>query len=160
MRRISVRDMMSLAKKPDADGRLLLHEELAQAKPNEDVIEVLLEVEPDRIKKKKTGSGLLPIHIACMNINSIPSDILVLLLDAWPDSIRKQCNYGFLPLHKAIMANTIGKNPPNMDNIAIILEAFPEGVHVANLRGQYPLHCAVESKKVCAYGGSMFMWSV
>lgn len=161
MRRVSVRDMMALAKKPDVDGRLLLHEELAQAKPNEDIIEVLLEVEPDRIKKKNPKSGCLPIHIACININSIPSDILVLLLDAWPDSIKTQCNYGFLPLHKAILANVIGNNPPNMDNITMVLEAYPEGVYMTNLRGQNPLHCALESKKVCVQNvACACMWCI
>jgi len=148
MRRVSVRDMMAFAKKPDPPGRLLLHEELAQAKPNEDIIEVLLEVEPERIKKRKPGSGCLPIHIACLNINSLPSDLLVLLLDAWPESVQKQCNFGFLPLHKAIMANTIGQHPPNMHSLALVLDAYPNGVHVPNLRGQYPLHCAVEAKTV------------
>jgi len=148
MRRVSVRDMMALAKKTDPPGRLLLHEEIAQAKPNEDIIEVLLEVEPERIRKRKPGSGCLPIHIACINIHSLPAELLVLLLDAWPESIQKQCSYGFLPLHKAVMASAIGKHPPNTHNLTIIIEAYPEGVHVPNLRGQYPLHCAVEAKRV------------
>ena len=148
MRRVSVRDMMALAKRPDAEDRLLLHEELAQAKPNEDIIEVLLEVEPARIKKCKPGSGCLPIHIACLNIHSISSEILIILLDAWPESIKTPCLHGFLPLHKAVCANVIGKNPPNITNISMILEAHPEAVYMQNSIGQTPLHCALEAKKL------------
>ena len=102
MRKVSVRDMMELAKKPDPEGRMLLHEELERAKPNEDIIEVLLQVEPERIKKRKPVSGLLPIHVACLNIHSISSDVLMTLLEAWPDSVKQQCSYGFTPLHWAI----------------------------------------------------------
>lgn len=147
MRKVSVRDMMELAKKPDTEGRLLLHEELDRAKPNEDIIEVLLQVEPERIKKKKPVSGLLPIHVACQSIHSISSDVLMTLLEAWPDSIKQQCNFGFLPLHKALMANMIGNQPPNIDNITMIVEAYPEGVGIQNNRGQYPLHCCIENRR-------------
>lgn len=147
MRRVDVREMMELAKKPDEDGRLLLQEELYLAKPNEDIIETLLEVEPERIKKRNPDSGCLPIHIACLNIHSIDAGILVTLLDAWPESIQMVDYHGFLPLHKALIANPVNNQPPNLDNITMIVEAFPDGINKQNKRGQYPLHCAVEAKR-------------
>lgn len=147
MRRVDIREMMALSKKPDESGRLLLHEELWRAKPNEDVIETLLEVEPKRIRKRDPHSGCLPIHIACLNIHSIDSGLLVILLDAWPDSIKEPDATGYLPIHKALMANPINTQPPNLDNITMIVEAYPEGIHKPNRRGEYPLHCAVQAKR-------------
>jgi ankyrin repeat protein len=147
MRRVGIREMMELALKPDEGDRLLLQEELMRAKPNEDIIETLLEVEPERIQKRNPESGCLPIHIACLNIHSIDPGILLILLDAWPASIQKEDYHGFLPLHKALMANPINNKPPNLDNITMIVEAYPEGIKLQNKRGQYPIHCCVEAKR-------------
>ena len=72
MRRESIPDMIKMAKQPDPAGRILLHEELQRAQPNEDVIDALLNLDPKRIKKKNEF-GSSAMHVLCQNIHSVES---------------------------------------------------------------------------------------
>lgn len=142
MRRISVREMIEMAAKPDPEDRNLLFEELNRAKPNEDVLEALCNGDPSRIKRKDKA-GHLALHIACNHIHSMESDILMFLMERDPEAIKTSSKYGFLPLHKAVSANLCHKRPPNMDNFALIMEAYPTAVKKRTSKNQYPLHLAI-----------------
>jgi len=139
MRRVSIPEMFLLAKSPDPEDRLLLNEELSQAKPNEDVIEALLKYYPDRIKMLNSSKEL-PLHVACNNINTIDSGILLLILESYPAAISVANKFGLLPLHKAVRAPL--PKLPVFDNISMIIEAYPKGLEARNIDGQLPLHIA------------------
>lgn len=142
MRRVSVRDMIGMAAKPDPEGRNLIFEELNRAKPNEEVLEALCNGDAERIKRKDKA-GHLPLHIACNHIHSIDPDILLFLMERDPGAIKTANKFGFLPLHKAVSANLCHKRPPNMDNLSIIMEAYPAAVKKKTNKNQYPLHLAI-----------------
>lgn len=142
MRRVSVREMIDMAAKPDPEGRNLIFEELNRAKPNEDVLEALCNGDAERIKRKDKA-GHLPLHIACNHIHSIDADILMFLMERDPEAVKTANKFGFLPLHKAVSANLCHKRPPNMDNFSLIMEAYPAAVKKKTNKNQYALHLAI-----------------
>lgn len=140
-----------LAMDPDPEGRFLLHDEYKEIRPNEFFIGELLKYQPDRISRIN-GSGEVPLHCACRNMDNIEVSLLALLLEAYPDGARVPNNKGYLPLHKAVsIASAVPggddlfslKQRKNMKSLGLILEAFPEALSQQNMEGQLPLHVAV-----------------
>ena len=142
MRRVSQREMIEMAEKPDPEGRNLLFEELNRAKPSEDVLEALVAGDPSRMQKMDSAKHL-PLHIACNHIHSIDPDILLFLMEKDPKAVEKPNKYGWLPLHKAVSTSLCHNRPPNLDNISMIWEAYPDAVRKKTKKGQYPLHLAI-----------------
>jgi hypothetical protein len=149
MRRVSVAEMLKLAKlRDDPPGRLLLHEELARAKPNESVIEALLASNSERASTPN-DSGSLPVHVASGRIHDLDSSILLALMDAYPPALSYENVHGLLPLHKAVMAPLVSSSKrANLDNITMLIEGYEPALKARTRTGQVPLHLAVSTPKV------------
>uniref|UniRef100_A0A7S4J4N8 Ion transport domain-containing protein n=1 Tax=Odontella aurita TaxID=265563 RepID=A0A7S4J4N8_9STRA len=76
-----------------------------------------------------------PLHLACRN--RPPVDVLEMLLNAAPDTVRWVDSFGWLPLHYACA------NGASDDVLRLLTEAYPEGTTSVDRRGRTPLHFAL-----------------
>ena len=139
MRRVSVADMMELARSPDPPGRLLLNEELSRAKPDRKVVAELLKHFPERARQEN-GSRSLPLHVAVSNLHSIETSVLQLVMDANIDALRHANAFGLLPIHKAVCAPKIKSAPPQTWHLELLVDAYPKGLLAVNREKATPLH--------------------
>ena len=85
----------------------------------------------------KDNYGGLPLHFAA--INKYNADVVNLLLDYYPDSIKVKAFDGSLPLHTAADSN------PNTDITELLLDRYPEALTV-EVNGHSVLDLAKLSK--------------
>lgn len=122
-----------------------LHDELREASPNIELIENLCEAIPERAAITNQ-EGSLALHIACYNgfILEHGIEVIKLLMDVYPDSIKSKNNYGMLPLHKALsVVNRVEQLP----TIEYLLSAYPEGLTSAGLDGVTPFCMLITQSK-------------
>ena len=139
MRRVSVAEMMELARSPDPPGRLLLNEELSRAKPDRKVVAELLKHFPERARQEN-DSGSLPLHVAASNLHSIETSVLQLVLEANPNAPRHANAFGLLPIHKAVCAPKIKSTPPQTWHLQLLIDAYPQSLLTVNRENATPLH--------------------
>lgn len=96
-----------------------------------DVLDLLLEREPIAVTKHENGTGLLPLHCACLgsNLSAIP-----LLISPYPTGVRVRDIRGKLPLHCASLGAL------EVAPVRQLLELFPEGATISGDSGRLPLH--------------------
>jgi len=111
---------------------------------NEEIIRYLLEYFPTAASATNDDNGCLPLHYACQNPN-MTLNIIQLLIDAAPASVRCQDNQGRMPLHclcgsKAIKANEADE----LEVLKLLIGKHPEAVRRAtnNNNGCLPIHIA------------------
>lgn len=145
----------ALASAPDPEGRFLLHDEFREQQPNDFLITELLKFYPDRAERRN-GSGDVPLHIACLNIENVEPGLFLQLLRAYPEGPSVQNNMGNLPLHKAVAVPSVEAGGNDLfcvrqrnllRRITLVLEAFPESISMKNREGQIPLHVALTKPK-------------
>jgi ankyrin repeat protein len=102
--------------------------------PAESMLELLLEIYPDGVRKRERNYGFLPLHIACASGASL--GVIQRLLDAFPDAAKKQDKNGSLPVHIACRANA------SILVIRSLLDAFPDGAQFQDADCRLPLHWA------------------
>eukprot|EP00607_Mallomonas_marina_P011109 CAMPEP_0182424048 /NCGR_PEP_ID=MMETSP1167-20130531/10191_1 /TAXON_ID=2988 /ORGANISM="Mallomonas Sp, Strain CCMP3275" /LENGTH=526 /DNA_ID=CAMNT_0024603551 /DNA_START=58 /DNA_END=1634 /DNA_ORIENTATION=+ len=83
-------------------------------------------------------NGWLPIHYACM---AGSFDIVSVLLQAYPESIKLTQHEGLLPLHLAVYGQD-----PCMNTLELLLTKYPEGALHQSNDGKTPLHLSVDKK--------------
>jgi ankyrin repeat protein len=87
--------------------------------------------------------GYLPLHLSVRL--GCPSRLAVLLITAYPDSIRLKDRDGFLPLHLAAR-HYRGKLWISILELAQILhQAYPRGIRERDRDGNLPIHLALRS---------------
>lgn len=84
-------------------------------------------------------NGHVPLHIACKGYTHDRRDVVVKLLECYPDAARRECNYGRTPVHEAIDC----KAP--VDLVKLLIQASPEVV-IMNGCGLNPLFLAIRSR--------------
>lgn len=146
MRRVSVFEMLELAKQPDPPGRFLLQEELARARPDKKVIAELLKHYPNRISTGNESKSL-PIHVAASSIHSIETQILQTIINAHPDGLQVANDFGMLPIHKAAMAPIPRSSAPKIKHLNILCNGYPACLSQLNKELMTPLHSLISSQK-------------
>jgi hypothetical protein len=102
-------------------------------------VRLLLESNPEIIK---IGSNHLPLHWACYNNASF--EIIKLLVDAYPNSVKGTTDGGKIALHYSCVANA------PFQVIKYLLDIYPEGAKIGCRRIKYyetigyPLHFACD----------------
>ncbi len=124
-----------------------------------DILGLLLERCPEACFR--TASGHTPLHMICYNKN-VTRGMVQLLIDAYPETLRKENNEGWMPLH-GICANEKLGNVAAVDILGLFLERCPEAAQHAVGDGRLPIHIAAgqgsKSIELCrmlidAYPGS------
>jgi len=67
-------------------------------------------------------------------------DVVRLLVEAWPDSVREKDGEGFFPLHRACDGGCMD------DVIHLLIESWPQAVQIVTNEGGFPLHYACKGK--------------
>ena len=98
-----------------------------------DILKLLLEYYPDSVHCDEYGYGELPLHYAAGHKSP---GFCKLLVDAYPDSVRRRSDNGSLPIHNACLRNC------RVDTLEYLLEVYPESLHIRNGNGYLPIHLA------------------
>ena len=164
--------IMSVAHWTKADGsRICLFENIVhKSTVAVDIVKYLLDCDPN-VKLQKV-EGKFPLHYACIleyNCANIRAalEIIKLIYDAYPESIRHEDSEGHMPLHYHSM------NPKQDEDAALailklLIEKCPEAVRHASSKGNLPIHHAMSTSKppefcrvlIEAYPGSERMSNV
>ena len=82
----------------------------------------------------------LPIHFACQF--SAPKEVIMNLLDIYPEGIRAKDERGRLPVHLLFHINTnkLEENEALLDIAKYLLHLYPESLHIPDSRGMLPIH--------------------
>ncbi|KAG1668148.1 hypothetical protein FOA52_005140 [Chlamydomonas sp. UWO 241] len=124
---------------PSSNGMLALHYASGSGAPA-DIVQRLLMLHSYGAQLQGRG-GQLPLHLAASNPTTDP-DVLVLLLESFPDGVRHADAGGWLPLHRAVAARSKAK-------AAELLKAYPDAAGVGVKPGDgsdtqtLPLHMAL-----------------
>jgi ankyrin repeat protein len=104
---------------------------LVWRKPPSDLVERLLQLAPETIKVQDKYGGNLPLHVALYYEAS--SDVIKMILPAYPQAAEVQKHNGNLPLHLALLCNA------SNDVIKMLVDAFPGSTTIKNNNGMVPL---------------------
>eukprot|EP00984_Skeletonema_dohrnii_P030956 scaffold22890_cov109-Skeletonema_dohrnii-CCMP3373.AAC.3 len=141
----------------------------------ERIIKYLLEYFP-AAASAADDKGQLPLHVACGYNKNVTVNIIQLLIDAAPDSVRSvnKCtfkhpyslhsnrviNEGWMPLHYLCDNENVGEISA-LEILKLLVEKYPEAVRHADNKGLLPLHfsCEFKTPEFCrvlieAYPGS------
>lgn len=88
---------------------------------------------------KTDRAGMLPLHIAVSNSATLEN--VVMLIDAYPQAIRKPDNNGRLVLHAACTNPRV-----ELDLLRMLIIADPNGLKTFDKYGSLPLHLAIQRK--------------
>ena len=105
----------------------------------EGIIRCLIEYFPSHASNICEDFGRSPLHFACMN-KSVTLNIIHLLIDAAPDSVRREDNYGDMPLHILCYGKVDEAAAVNI--LKWLIEKHPEAVRHADNHGRLPIHHA------------------
>jgi ankyrin repeat protein len=126
---------------------------------NEGIIRCLLEYFPDSAGAINDNNGYTPLHYASWNKN-ITLNIVQLLIDAAPTSVRSITNDGDMPLHVLCDNKNVDETAARKI-LKLLIEKHPEALRHANNNGVLPIHfaCGARSPEFCrvlieAYPGS------
>ena len=85
--------------------------------------------------------GYLPLHSVCGNKN-VTLNIVQLLIEAAPDSVRQQEKFGLMPVHK-ICDNRDVDETTAIEILKLLIEKYPEAVqHIGGIGNHHPIHLA------------------
>jgi hypothetical protein len=117
---------------------LPLHHAVALGAPLE-IVQKLLDAYPKSIFTKERAYHRLPLTIACQNAAS--SDVILLLLNRYPQAVKARDDFRRIPLHYAVA------NHVSSDTITRLLETEPSTVSAEDHRKWTALHvaCAVNA---------------
>ncbi len=101
-----------------------------------EVVKFLLDCNPDAL----SSTGETPLHVACGNEN-VTLNMVQLLIDAFPDSLRHEDDKGLMPLH-TLCNNKNLDDEVAVDILKLLLERCPESVRHAARNGNLPIHIA------------------
>ena len=85
--------------------------------------------------------GYLPLHSVCGK-KSVTLNIVQLLIEAAPDSVRQQEKFGLMPVHK-ICDNRDVDETTAIEILKLLIEKYPEAVqHIGGIGNYLPIHLA------------------
>jgi len=82
----------------------------------------------------------LPIHFACKF--HAPKEVIVTLLEIYPNGIKEIDEKGALPLHNFFRNKNLVNNEERMEIVEYLVEKYPESIRVADKKGMLPMHRA------------------
>ena len=129
----------ALSKRRKTGGKRPLHQACSDPRVTVQTVMDILAESPDEVCVPDE-ERMLPIHIACRS--GVSLDVIRLLAEDWPESLRWTNRGGSLPLHTAC------SNQASATVVQYLITSWPKATGVANSYGWLPLHCA------CAYGAS------
>ena len=89
--------------------------------------------------------GQLPLHHACLS-NDVSLGVIQLLIDAAPDSVRREHNGGRMPLHYLCKNKDLEKSTA-LEILKLFLENCPESIRHKSDKGALPIHIAAIKTK-------------
>ena len=104
----------------------------------EEILRCLLEYFPDAASY--TQGGLTPLHLIIGFNKNVTRGMVQLLIDAFPESLRREDNNGYMPLHQLCINKNL-EDATAVDILGLLLERCPEAVRRANDDG-LPIHAA------------------
>ncbi len=133
-----------------------------------DILKFLLDCDPG--VKLQWAGGMSLLQVACLEKYSDSNidaalEIIQVIYDDYPESIRIEDSGGQLPLHYCCRGDAYERGALKM--LKLLLEGYPEGVRHADRHGRLPIHHAARhrSSEFCrvlieAYPGSEQMSSL
>ena len=114
-----------------------------------DIVQFLLNCDPGQKFKQFHGQPLL--HYACgrkYNESNVEAGIQIIkiLLDANPDSIRSENDDGWMPLHALCNINFEKNETAAIQILKLLIEKYPEAVRHPCSNGDLPIHFAAETQ--------------
>ena len=91
--------------------------------------------------------GWSPLHSACGNKNNATLEIIQLIVNAAPNSVRSVTNKGSMPLH-ILCNNHQLYEMAAIEILTLLIEEYPEAVRHANNAGSLPLHLASKGRSL------------
>jgi len=85
--------------------------------------------------------GMFPLHHYCQGTHVLDLQVVRLLVEAHPESVKEVNDAGNTPLHYAVFF----RGEADIPAIQYLIQRYPEAVTVNNYNGLMPLH------KVCCY---------
>ena len=105
-----------------------------------DALKLLLDAHPDSVTQTQiddTDEDGLPLQKAATNKSQAFCKILV---DAYPESVKRADEYECLPFHKAC-------SHVRPDTVEYLFAQYPESLHIRNGNGYLPIHCVIRCSK-------------
>lgn len=118
----------------DASKHLPLHYAVQNTNIGSHIISDLTRAYPEGCSTKDS-KGRLPIHLASTRQNKGSIDILRLLLDKSPKSIRETCKEGELPLHYAVDTEEV-----DIEVLKLLCSSYRGAMESPCSEGLLPLH--------------------
>ena len=84
---------------------------------------------------------MVPATPLCMQMHNATLGLIELLIDASPDSVRHEDNYGFSPLHW-LCNNDVLDETSALEILQLLLEKYPESIRHAGNGSHLPIHIA------------------
>lgn len=119
-------------------------EELRSGHPDiQKLLSLCLQENPE-CRQRAESDNSLPLHSACRNVRvlSMP-EVILALVEAYPEAVELPNNFGLLPLHKAASVANAGHIPA----LTILIEANPLALCFKTIDGQTPLHFAISGPR-------------
>ena len=97
-----------------------------------DILKLFIDNYPDSVTQTDDDSedAELPLHIAANNKSKA---FCKLLVDAYPESVKRPNNYGSLPFHSAC-------DDGQLETVEYLFGLYPESLHIRDVRGYLPIH--------------------
>ena len=88
------------------------------------------------------SEGVFPIHEAVYN-----TDKARLLLDYFPDEVKRKDDAGRTTLHHAVSISS--NDCEHIEIIKLLINLYPEAVQITDRRGRLPIHLVTDVDKAC-----------
>ncbi len=165
------------ARYADNFGRLPLHRVCENKNVTLGMVHLLIDAFPDSLNHQN-NNGMMPLLKLCYNKNldeEIAVDILKVLLERCPESVRHATIYGMLPFHVAALwqspvfchilieayprsermaSDSLGMLPfhwacqcSNVPTAKYLYQLYPESIYVTDRNGAHPIHHAIMGLK-------------
>src|SRR5689334_189015 len=91
--------------------------------------------------KYEDGCVLLHHILIDDNYNTISSDIMLYIINLYPDAVHMKDDFGNLTIH------LVCKNKCRHNIISKLLNIYPDSSRMKNQSNKYPLYCALSNDK-------------
>ncbi len=108
-----------------------------QGPPHPEKVQALFDRNPP-VAYQEFLFGQTLLH-KCMEHYSNQLELVKVLIDAYPEALKKSDDNGFLPLHRALIEGT---GQPSLELLQVVIPAAPETILETTPTGALPLHLA------------------
>lgn len=115
-------------------------EELCSGNPDLQILLSLCLNENPECRQRVESDNSLPLHTACRNVKVLSKpEVILALIEAYPEAAELTNNFGLLPLHKA----TSAAGADHIPALELIVKANPLALCHKTIDGRTPLHFAI-----------------